>query len=393
MISTCIALVTTWSYAASWVMKLRIASGWEARTSSSSYFSGSRTGRLRCLKCRTKAVRPLVVPREIGMTRDETRPPGRRRTHGRTAQDLRCSADIGPRRFMYLGGGVELELVAGQAGAEHDRVRLDEPPDGPDADQVPAGGEGDAVGEDYLIRRVGVVAQQERAQPVAVVAGERPGPPDQRDLLVRGPRRVVREAAGGAQGRPLLGSRDTHALQLVAGLLELRQVPVETRAQDLVENRLAVLGLRQSGSAGPVGEDGMMTPVAPLLSTAAMTRRRHFGGSCARTFFPVLMTRRRAPAEVRLLARAVTEGASEVCCTTLSLNSATFPLEPKAKKAEREVCGPPLPTTQEDGIICNVSSAALARQPSSKKKSSVASSATGSRTRLRRRSSGAPGWC
>ena len=110
-------------------------------------------------------------------------------------------------------------------------------------------------------------------------------------------------------------------------------------------------------------EPDVRTPVAPLLSAIAITRRRIDGGIRSSTFLPAVMTALRA-----LTARRAGRAApSEVCWTTLSLNSSTLPLEPKAKKAERSVSGPPLPTTVVDGMIWKVSSAALARQPSSKK--------------------------
>ena len=113
---------------------------------------------------------------------------------------------------------------------------------------------------------------------------------------------------------------------------------------------------------GVAAASGISSPVAPLLSASAMSRRRADGGSFSSADLPALMTVARAFSALRVAA-----GASAVCCTTLSLNSSTLPLEPNRKNACRSVSGPPLPTTQVDGMIWKVSSVALARQPSSKK--------------------------
>jgi hypothetical protein len=122
---------------------------------------------------------------------------------------------------------------------------------------------------------------------------------------------------------------------------------------------LAADGMAERG----VDDDPLIsTPVAPLLSASAMSRRRADGGSWASTFLPALTTAVRA-----LIALRVAAGASAVCWATLPFHSSTLPLEPNRKNACRSVSGPPLPTTVVDGMIWKVSSAALARQPSSKK--------------------------
>ena len=214
---------------------------------------------------------------------------------------------------------------------------------------------------------VGVVADQQRAQPVAVVAGEGARPPGEGDRLASeagpssrrrscGPRRWSPSSSRVSTPSPAAASR--------AGLERL-EVAVEAAAQHLVDQGLALLGAGAAAGAGrgPVRRT-TRTAVAPLLSRdrddpAPPARRQPREG-----LLPDLRPRRGAALTARRVART---WASVACWTTLPLNSATLPLEPKVKKAGRVGCGSPLPTTPEDGMTWNVSSSALARQPSSKK--------------------------
>ncbi len=126
---------------------------------------------------------------------------------------------------------------------------------------------------------------------------------------------------------------------------------------DMPAASMSLMALPRSGSSDLV-ESAVRTPVTPTVSTIRRSGRRAPSGSDRSIFLAWPSSFLRVPTFFL-----------PVCWTTLSLNSATLPLEPNTKKLSRRSGSSILRfrTIAVDGIIWKVRLRALARHASSRK--------------------------
>ena len=124
----------------------------------------------------------------------------------------------------------QLDVVAGDAGADHDRAGPDEAADRSQRDQVRLlRGLGDRLQPDVGLR---VVPDRQRAEPVPEVAGERLGPPRQADRLLAAACGVLQEGLGDLEGDLVAPGGDVPVVEVPACTVELVRVAAHARAED-----------------------------------------------------------------------------------------------------------------------------------------------------------------
>ena len=124
----------------------------------------------------------------------------------------------------------QLDVVAGDAGAHHDRTWPDEAADRSQGDQVGLlRGLGDRLQSDVGMR---VVPDCQRAEPVPEVAGERLGPPRQADRLLAAPGGVLQERLGDLERDLVAVGGDVPVVEVPAGTVGFPRVAAHARAED-----------------------------------------------------------------------------------------------------------------------------------------------------------------